>query len=64
MSLPTHHSSVKVLITNNLSSVVGSVGLHFYGDGSTMVDHAPPTVVRVGRMRVSVAMASDLNSSD
>jgi hypothetical protein len=46
LSLPTHHSSVKVLITNNLSSVAGSVGLRFSSDGSVVVDHAPPTVVR------------------
>ena len=32
LSLPTHHSLAKVLITNNLSSVAGSVGLRFSGE--------------------------------
>jgi hypothetical protein len=32
LSLPTHHSSAKVLITNNLSSVAGRVGLRFSGE--------------------------------
>jgi hypothetical protein len=46
LSLPTHHSSVKVLTMNNLSSMAGTARLRFSGDGSAMVDHAPPTVVR------------------
>ena len=32
LSLPTHHSLAKVLITNNLSSVAGSAGLRFSGE--------------------------------
>jgi hypothetical protein len=32
LSLPTHHSSAKVLITNNLSSVTGRAGLRFSGE--------------------------------